>query len=101
MRRRLKMESGLRKQMPHIGAVNVRLIVGLLVVVLGVLFLISNLHIVDIASPMRYFGAAVFLSIGFSLVIEHRSDRSWQWGLGWIFAGLWTFAYQRRWIEVN
>jgi predicted membrane protein len=76
----------------------VNLIVGLLAVVLGVLFLVSFLHIFEMRSPMKYFWSAVFLSIGFALVIEHRDERTWQWGIGWILVGIWSFAHTSGWI---
>ncbi len=81
--------------------VSTHLIAGLVVAILGVLFLIDNLHIVDSFSPMRYFMPTVFLSIGFALVIEHRSDRTWRWGIVWIVLGLWSFAYKSGWIGVS
>jgi hypothetical protein len=104
-RRRPKSDYGLhpsiRKHWAHGGSVSVRLVVGLLIVVLGVLSLISNLHIFEMYSPMRYFWAAACMAIGFALVIEHRTERSWQWGIAWIAVGLWHFAYKRGWIDVS
>jgi predicted membrane protein len=90
-----------RRQRTHVGAVSVRLIAGLLVVILGVLFLASNLQLLDIYSPMRYFWAAAFVAIGAAIIIERRTERGWQWGIAWIVAGLWTFAYQHRWIDIG
>jgi len=96
----MKRPPRLRNDWPH-GAVSVHLVVGLLVVLLGVLFLFSALHVVDMYSPMRYFGSALLVAIGLALLIERRTERSWQWGAGWIVAGIWAFAYQRRWVDVG
>lgn len=100
MSRRMKQRFDLRRQWPE-GAVSVRLVVGLLVVLLGVLVLISNLHIFDSYSPTHYFLSLALVAIGGAVIIERRTERSWQWGLGWIVAGIWMFAYQRRWIDVS
>jgi predicted membrane protein len=97
----MKRPPRLRNNWPNIGAVSVHLVVGLVVVILGILFLVSNLHVVDIYSPSHYFLATVCVAIGLAFLIERRNERSWQWGVGWIVAGLWTFAYQRRWIDVG
>ncbi len=88
-------------QSPYTGSVSMHLIVGLLVVVLGVLFLVSNLHILEMRAPMRYFWPAAFLAIGVALMIEHRSESSRQWGIGWIFVGLWSVAHTSGWIDVG
>ncbi|HYM33778.1 MAG TPA: hypothetical protein VET48_00210 [Steroidobacteraceae bacterium] len=85
----------------HRGTISPRLVVGLFVVVLGVLFLVSNLHIFDIPSPWHFFWAAVFSAIGIALLIERRTERSWVWGVGWIAAGVWMFAYELHWIDIG
>jgi predicted membrane protein len=85
----------------HRGTISPRLVVGLLVVVLGVLFLVSNLHIFDISSPLHFFWAAAFSAIGIALLIERQTERSWAWGVAWIVAGVWMFAYQLRWVDIG
>jgi hypothetical protein len=98
--RRQQMRETMRKQWTN-GSVSVHLVVGLVVVILGGIALLDNLHLVDLRSPMRYLWSAIFLSIGFAMVIEHRSERTWQWGIGWILIGLWSFAYRSGWISVD
>ena len=87
---------------PHLarGAVPVRLIVGLLVIGLGIIFLAGNLGILDKHAPLRFFWPVAFMALGAGLLFEPGSRRR-IWGWIWIAVGAWMLAHRLEWINVD
>ena len=85
----------------HGGAISPRLVIGLLVTALGVIYLAGNLDLIDTRAPLRYFWPAAFSAIGIALLMARDSVANRRWGVVWLFGGLWMFAYQARWIDVD
>ena len=83
------------------GSAPFRLLLGLVVLSLGVIFLASNLGLLDAHEVLRTFWPAVFVVLGFASLVRPRRTTSRFWGLAWIVAGVWIFAHQRGWIRVD
>jgi len=80
-----------------------RLVFGLLVIALGVVFLGDNLDLFDGRDALHAFWPAAFVVVGLVVLLEPRrqggSGRAW--GLVWVVAGVWIFAHQRHWIAID
>lgn len=87
----------------ELGAATARLVFGLLVIALGVIFLGDNLDLFDGGDALRAFWPAAFVVIGLVVLLEPRRHRGSgrAWGLVWVIAGVWIFAHQRDWIDVD
>lgn len=85
----------------HAGSISPRLVIGLLVTALGVIYLAGNLDLIDTRAPLRYFWPAAFSAIGVALLLVKDNVANRRWGVVWLFAGLWMLAYQARWIDVD
>lgn len=85
------------------GGATARLVFGLLVIALGVIFLGDNLDLFDGGDALHAFWPAAFVVIGLVVLLEPRrhGGSGRMWGLVWVIAGLWIFAHQRDWIEVD
>jgi hypothetical protein len=104
---RVDIKNQLRDSLPRRGSVSARLVVGLTVIALGIIYLAGNLDIIDTRAPLRYFWPAVFTALGVAMLIAPRAgldgkpvgvaDR--RWGFVWLFVGFWLFAYQFHWID--
>ncbi len=78
-----------------------RLLIGLWVIVLGLIFLAGNLGWIDTRQAFRLFWPLLLILVGTSLVVQHTNDRSQR--LGWVFIGIgtWIFAGKIGWIDVG
>ena len=84
------------------GAAPARVVLGLLAIALGVLFLGANLGYFDAREAFRVFWPAAFVVLGLVILFEPRARGGRRlWGLVWIVAGGWIWAYQREWIDVD
>jgi hypothetical protein len=84
------------------GAVPVRLVLGLLVIVLGSLFLADNLGWVEARDLLHDFWPAAMVTLGVVLLLQPRARGPRRfWGGLWIFAGLWLFAEHRGWVRID
>jgi len=83
------------------GSISPRLVIGLLITALGVIYMAGNLDLIDTRAPLRYFWPAAFSAIGVALLMVRGSVANRRWGVVWLFAGLWMLAYQARWIDVD
>jgi hypothetical protein len=69
---------------------------------LGVLFLGANLGYFSAREAFRVFWPAAFVVLGLVVLFEPRTPTGRRlWGLGWIVAGGWIYAYQHQWIDVD
>lgn len=83
------------------GSVPVRLIVGLLVAALGLIFLAENLGLADGRDLFERFWPAAFVAVGVAMLLQPRSSGPHRaWGALPIVAGCWIYAYQQEWIDV-
>jgi len=84
------------------GAVPFRLVLGLLVMTLGVIFLGENLGYFDAREAFHIFWPAAFVIVGVVVLVGGGARRSSRyWGLLWIVAGGWIWAYQQEWVDVD
>ena len=84
------------------GSVPVRMIFGLLVAALGAIFLAENLGFVEGRELLRRFWPAAFVALGVAVLLQPESRGSSRyWGFVPVLAGVWIFAYQEEWIEVD
>jgi len=91
-----------RSSRGEIGAAPARLVFGLLVIALGVVFLADNLGLVDGRDALRAFWPLAFVAFGVVVLLDpHRSGFRRALGVFWIVAGCWIWAYQRHWIQIN
>jgi hypothetical protein len=87
---------------PEHGSISVRLVIGLLVVALGAIFLADNLGWVEGDDLLRRFWPAAFVTIGAIMLLQpHATGQSRLWGLLPIVAGVWIFAHQEGWVDVE
>lgn len=86
----------------QLGAVPARLVFGLLVMALGLLFLGANLGYFSARQAFRLFWPSAFVVLGLVVLFEPRSRTGRRlWGLAWIAAGGWIWSYQEGWIDVD
>jgi len=84
------------------GAAPVRLVLGLLVMTLGVIFLGDNLGYFSAREAFFVFWPSAFVIVGVAVLVGGGARRSSRyWGLLWIVAGGWIWAYQQEWIDVD
>ena len=73
------------------GSVPVKMVFGILVVVLGVIFLGDNLGWIEAREAFRIFWPAAFVAIGLTVLTQSRSGHmNRAWGLVWILAGIYV-----------
>lgn len=84
------------------GAIPVRFVMGLAVIALGVIFLGDNLGYFEARELLRAFWPLAFVAVGVAVLTQrHARGGGRVWGLVWVVAGLWIYAHQRGWIEVE
>jgi len=84
------------------GSVPVRMVFGLLVAALGAIFLAQNLGWAEGEDLMRRFWPAAFVAIGVAVLLQPESrGPSRLWGLVPVLAGVWIFASQEEWVEID
>ena len=83
------------------GFVSMKLVFGALIVVLGAIFLAQNLGLIESRYLLQRFWPAAFVAIGTALVLQPGRGRARWFGGIWIAAGLWIWADQQDWVDVN
>ena len=84
---------GINSQRYEQGTISARLVIGLVIVVIGFIYLADNMGLVDVENPGRFFWPAAFAAIGVTLLIEQRTAASKYWAYGWLTAAAIEFAY--------
>jgi hypothetical protein len=79
------------------------LVIGSLIALYGLGLLADNLGLGDIRYYMRHAWPAILVIAGIGMLIrrEHSHKHLGFWGTVCIFGGLWAYAAQRDWINVN
>ncbi len=84
------------------GSVPVRMVLGLLVAALGAIFLADNLGLVEGHELLRRFWPAAFVTMGSIMLLQpHAKGSSRYWGVLPVVAGIWIFAHQEGWLEIE
>jgi hypothetical protein len=84
------------------GVVQLRLVLGLLILALGAIVLGENLGWIEGRDAFRLFWPAAFVAIGFTFLLQPSAGGpSRWWGLVWLVGGFWIFAEQRGWTELD
>jgi hypothetical protein len=91
----------MRAERRECGSVSFRLLVGLVVLGLGLIYLAANLGLVDAERVLRSFWPAAFVAIGLVVLLQRRQGGRRLWGLAWILAGVWIYGHDRGWIRIE
>ena len=95
----MRAERGLCREQ---GSVPVRMVLGILVAALGAIFLADNLGLVESHDLLRRFWPAAFVTMGAIMLLQpHAKGSSRNWGWLPVIAGVWIFAHQEGWVEVE
>ncbi len=77
-----------------------RLIFGLGLLIVGSLWLLDNLGVID-ADGFWDFWPLIFVAVGLSKLTEVQRTGSWLSSFAWIAVGLWWTAYNLEWINIH
>jgi hypothetical protein len=79
------------------------LIAGSIIAIWGLGLLLDNLGLGEVRYYMRHAWPALLVIVGIAMLIrrEHTHGHFGFWGTVLIFGGLWAYAAQRDWINVN
>ena len=78
-----------------------RLLVGLWIIALGLIFLAGNLGWIDTRQAFRLFWPLLFVLVGTSMVTQKGNRKSNCWGWVFIGVGLWILADKIGWVDFN
>ena len=93
-------ECGLERH--EAGAVPVRLVLGLAVISLGIIFLGDNLGFFEARQLLHSFWPLVFVAAGTAMLAQRKGRGAGRLsGVVWVIAGVWIYAHQRGWIAVE
>ena len=82
------------------GFIHPRLIVGLLIMLLGALFLLDNLDIMDVDDVFRFW-PLFFVAIGATMAVQPSGTANRGFGVFLVIAGLWVLLYDFDIIPVS
>lgn len=80
---------------------SLRLLVGLWIIAIGLIFLAGNLGLVDSRHALRLFWPTIFMLVGIRMVSEPTSRRRQRWGWIFIAVGAWMLADTIGWIGLD
>ena len=78
-----------------------RLLVGLWIIALGLVFLAGNLGWIDTRHAFRLIWPLIFVLVGASMVTRPANRRANRLGWVFIFVGAWIFLDKIGWIDLN
>jgi hypothetical protein len=78
-----------------------RLLVGIWIIVLGLIFLAGNLGWIDSRQAFHIFWPLIFVFVGAGMVSETSGKRANRWGWVFIAVGVWLFADKIGWVNVS
>jgi hypothetical protein len=76
------------------------IVVSILLIGVGLLFLLDNIHVIHIGSVWRFWPAILIVS-GVSKLAERRGPSGWVWGSFLILCGALWLANNLHWLHVN
>lgn len=98
----MKDETPLKNETPRRDPLfSTRLLIGLWIIALGLIFLAGNLGWIDTRQAFRLFWPLLFVLVGTSMVTQKGNRKSNSWGWVFIGVGLWIFADKIGWVDVN
>lgn len=77
-----------------------RLILGLIVMTLGVLWTLDNLDLIE-SEPLIQWWPLVLIAIGVAKLVGVGTSRHLVWGVAFLFAGTWLLAGELGWMHVE
>lgn len=80
---------------------SMRLLVGLWIIAIGLIFLAGNLGLIDSHYALRLFWPIIFLLLGIGMVSQPTSRRRQRWGWVFIIIGGWMLADKIGWIGLG
>jgi len=88
------------------GSASPRLIIGLMIVVLGIIYLAGNLDIIDTRVPFRFVPPALFAALGIGILMSPSTRPDGRavdkrWAYVWLLVSAWLFAYQFHWVDIG
>jgi predicted membrane protein len=80
---------------------SIRLLLGLWIIALGVIFLAGNLGLLDARHVLRHFWPFIFVFLGTGMLAQSYNRRRQRWAWVFIAIGIWMFADQIGWIGLS
>jgi predicted membrane protein len=80
---------------------SLRLLVGLWIIAIGLIFLAGNLGLIDTRHALRFFLPVIFLLVGIGMVSQPTNRRRQRWGWIFIAVGSWMLADKIGWIGLG
>jgi predicted membrane protein len=78
-----------------------RLLIGIWIIALGLIFLAGNLGWIDARHIVRSIWPLIFVFIGSGMVAPQRGRRANRWGWLFIVVGLWMFLDRIGWVDLD
>jgi predicted membrane protein len=89
------------EQRPQYRFYSTKLVVGIIIIALGLLFLAGNLGLISARYVLRHFWPVLFILVGVLMLSQRESRRGKQWGWVWLLIGIWMLSERLDWIDVN
>lgn len=80
---------------------SLRLLVGLWIIAIGLIFLAGNLGLIDTRHALRFFLPVIFVLVGIGMVSQPTHRRRQRWGWIFIAVGAWMLADKIGWIGLG
>ena len=68
------------------------LVAGVLLLVVGVVFLLDNFNFIYIGEPISHFWPLIFVALGLTKIFQAEHPWELRKGFGWVFFGLWLLV---------
>jgi hypothetical protein len=65
------------------------LVLGVILLVIGLLFLLDNLDVIYIGTPVSHFWPLIIVAIGIGKILQSETAWERRRGFVWVFIGLW------------
>lgn len=78
-----------------------KLIVGIVIIALGLLFLAGNLGLINTRYVLEHLWPVLFILVGVLMLSQRESRRGRQWGWVWLLLGVWLLLKKLDWIDID
>src|SRR5688572_14923062 len=91
----------MKNDLPQPRVYSTKLIIGLIIICLGLLFLAGNLGLISAAYVLRNFWPVALIVVGILMITQKESRKGKQWGWVWLLVGIWVLGDRLDWIDVS